>query len=697
MASEGKQWLYYLLDDQGRSYYINDNGGLSISTMPRPLRLTPDGWQEISILWERNMERIGAVRNFTLPLSFVIDGAAILRKILWTTNVSSKVFVMIQKQQVELTPTTYHFWYRYFYRGEIDLATFNSEENKVTVNIMEGGLYKMIKANEATVYEIPCDEIFIRMDGIELFNTINYTTFDFKNESTSTAQFSVPIVLLSNDGMSPGILFTSQSFIAYEFPNNNWNWLMKNDSDLPVVLRLVGSFAVRIHAGAVPLGRIILQTGLEGSANPFEQSIDIVNQNFPIGADTPFVDFPFDFEVTLQPQEKLYIFGVNSYMELQERPFSIMLSNKHKQTNILAVKPYTLFYRLIEKITGDADYARSTLLNDNANLLCASGDAIRGFSGAVIKTSLNDFFTSFDTILNAGMGIIGNKIWFESKEFFFNPAEPIELAKAKDVKHRVAAELLASAIKIGYNNQVYEDVNGRQEFNTTRHFSTPQDRVIKTWEKISVYRADPYGIEYTRINFEGRTTTDTAGDNSVFVINTDIAAAPFDDGSYPLKRVAYDVIEGLLAPDSIFNIEQLTPARLMDRHRSWLNAIFYGYTGQKLKFESTDKNKALYTIKDSVEFDEDGDFLITDTPRLFKPFYFDVTPETPVNLVEDMEANPNRAFTFENWPHAVPLPTGTNILKGYNIKVGIAANSLEEQAFVLLSADENDLTLLQNG
>jgi hypothetical protein len=88
--------------------------------------------------------------------------------------------------------------------------------------------------------------------------------------------------------------------------------------------------------------------------------------------------------------------------------------------------------------------------------------------------------------------------------------------------------------------------------------------------------------------------------------------------------------------------------------------------------------------------DEDIDVPINSLgPGFAKPYIFEFFPEGSIDLVELLEENPNRCFSFET-------PEG-HILKGYNLKIGIQPDSKEAQAFQLLSTYDNDLTKLKNG
>lgn len=685
MAIEGKAWLYFLLDSLGRTAQV-ENGLVVFKSNYKPLVNTPDGWQDISIGWERNLTKFGVNRNFSLPLGFVLDGKQILDYVALNKNFDEKIFLLIQKQFMHIEATKYYYYYDKFYRGELDLTTVQGEENKSTINIMEGNLSKQLKAYEGQNYEFAVDEIDVRMDGITLKKTAAYGVLEIQLTGAGLITHFVPIGFLNQEGTSTGILFSSQSF------GESTPRIIRNETGDDIAFRLYGSVPFRIEYAADKYRLEIRKVSATNTITTiFSQEISTaLNQTYSI---------PFDINVILANDEQLYFHGFdladvspgnlpNLKMTYFEADINIELDFRFKTTTVKALKPFTLYKRLIGKITGDEANALSTLLEAHPNLVVTSGDAIRGLAAAVIKTNLNDFFTSYNVALNAGLGVENNKIVFESKDHFFDESNPIHLGRVKNFKWRRATELLVNAVKVGWPNQTYDDVNGRQEFNTTQERSSVVERISKVLELISVYRADSFGIELTRINLEGKTTTDSSSDNDVFILNVDLSSQN-EDGSYNLKRETYDSITGVLSPSTLFNIEELTPARLLEKHRNWINSVFYGFEGTKLIYQTSDKNRELRTVKGSTVYDEDADFTINDSPRLLKPMIFEFEPETLNNLVELMEENPNRCFSFEH-------PNG-NIYKGFNLKVGIAPNTLEEQAFQLISAPSNDLKTLSNG
>jgi hypothetical protein len=685
MAIEGKEWLYFLVDAMGRTGQV-ENGLVVFKSNYKPLVYTPEGWEDINIGWERNLTKFGINRNFSLPLGFVLDGKEILDYIALYKNFDEKLYLLIQKQALFFDPTKYYYFYDKFYKGEIDLTTIDSGEDKNTIGIMEGGLSKQLKAKEATSFEIPLDDaevVNIKMDGLFLSERRLFIIPAISQAFSHLMYTSI----IGSEGSAAGVAtFDVYGHLSFPDFGTSDEYFLAVTQDI-ADMRIIGSVKFRCDGSATDYAlQLRTNTGrtLEIFSSPVSQGQDYT--------------FTFDYEFDAFAGEKFFLVVLTGndpsfVAEYEETEFEIAFSSRFRETTIRGLKASTLYKRLIGRITGSETNALSTLLAAYPNLVVTCGDAIRGIADTattkvVIKTNLNDFFTSFNTVLNAGIGIESNKVVFETKAHFFDESDPIDLGLVRDFKWKQATEILVNSIKIGWPNQTYDDVNGRQEFNTTQERLSVVERASKPLELVSVYRADPFGIELTRINLEGKDTTDAGSDNDVFIINVDMSA-PNDDGSYNLKRETYDSITGLLSPDTAFNIEDLTPARLLERHANWINSIFYGFEGSKLTYQTSDKNRELRTVKGSTVYDEDADFTIGDSPRLLKPILFEFEPETPINLVELMEENPNRCFSFEH-------PNGT-IYKGFNMKIGIAANTASTQNYQLISAPSNDLKTLING
>jgi hypothetical protein len=684
-----KEWLYFLTDESGKSYSIV-NGIVKRTATPKPLIYTSDGWQDIAIAWERAMQKIGLVRNFSLPLGMVMDGAAILRYAMYRKSIEEKIYLLIQKLEVEintlLTPGYYAMVYKYFYKGELDLSTLNDDDPKMMVNIMEGGLSKLLKANEATMYEFDVDSdpevVQVKMDGIFLTEKHNFIT----TANVAPQNHILTSVFLNKEGQAFGVA----TFTVFRVDNpsispSSEDYFLATGQAINS-MTLSGSLNLRHTDGT---GGRTYRLYLKSSTGQ-----NILVTTLAITPD--FANYPWTVTFNAANGEHFWLYAeIQAFTgshEYADSFFSLSYKSRYRTSYIKGLKASTLFKRLIGRITGSENNADVSYLQGFDQYVISSGDLIRGLAGGKIKTSLNQFFESFKTILCAGLGIENGKILMQSVQYFlggetgpFVPVvDPVALGEAKNVTVTPATDLIHNTFKIGYDSKQIDDVNGKYEFNNTHIYSSPITRVVKEFPLISAYNAQPFLIEITRINFEGKTTTDSKNDNENFIIDRDTAVQndPIAGDYYSLRREV-GIITGVPDPDSVFNVS-LSPKRILLAWQRYINSMFYKLEGQKLKFQTTEKNADFTTTIAGITIQENSDLTIT-TDRLFLPFYFDFDTQVPVDLVSIMEQTPNRAFTF-TWLGSM--------FTGFLMKAGIAPNTNKEQAFKLLAAPSNDMTKL---
>lgn len=158
-------------------------------------------------------------------------------------------------------------------------------------------------------------------------------------------------------------------------------------------------------------------------------------------------------------------------------------------------------------------------------------------------------------------------------------------------------------------------------------------------------------------------------------------------GVLTLNRPAYTILEGV-PNDTIFNIEKLTPKRMLLEHGRWIKSMHYGLDDKLLEFNSGDKNTELITELDGVTIDEDADVQISSLGDImFLPFIATFGTETPSDLVNILESSPNRCFTCYDEARDIQIT-------GFLMAAGFAPNDLKEQEFRLLLSPNNDLNLL---
>jgi hypothetical protein len=118
---------------------------------------------------------------------------------------------------------------------------------------------------------------------------------------------------------------------------------------------------------------------------------------------------------------------------------------------------------------------------------------------------------------------------------------------------------------------------------------------------------------------------------------------------YPLKRVNYDAITGLINSSTAFNIEDLTPKRMLLKHGNYLRSTLWNLIPDGLTFQTLDRNQALSTTLAGVTYTENANVPISslDAP-LFYGLQFEFKTKVPLNFADVMNgaANGHIRFTY---------------------------------------------------
>lgn len=178
--------------------------------------------------------------------------------------------------------------------------------------------------------------------------------------------------------------------------------------------------------------------------------------------------------------------------------------------------------------------------------------------------------------------INGNEVTFTHRDKLFTNTVVKELGKKiNDYELMVNEGLVYSSVKVGYDKQDYDSINGRDEFRFTNEFSTGLKLLDNTLSLISPYRADAYGIEFL-VQKRGKDTTDNSSDNDVFFV--DCVNNP-STGTLELYRpYSADHLSGLLSPETMFNLDY-SPRFMLEANKKYIGACT-----NLLKFASSDGN-----------------------------------------------------------------------------------------------------------
>jgi hypothetical protein len=674
------RWLTFITELDGRSL-SEVNGVVTSSAARKPLEPTADVG-DIKIGWERDWDLIGVVRNTTFPINLYRTAAKIARNEKYKKNIERKLFFQLTKLFLDYNattnPATYSRGYRTIYKGEIDLTSVKDVDHKVSFNLIDGGIDQTLKAKKSMVYEIPMDDpdaVWVKMDGVELFDNVHFIV----PETSTNGIHLIGAAMTTRDGEAAG--FAGFQVLTQQAPSN----YTTSDQNLFEVSQDINGMRIK--------GRISFQTEtnkLVGIGLHTQTNRDITLFT-PFNA-TAGVRYDKDFDITFNAAKDEKFFLVGAYPESLfdinyfDSEFAISFSSKYKTTFVRALLPQTVNKRLVKQMTGSENNTSSALIAANNNLALSCINAVRGIPKSVMKTNYSDFTEFCKVQMVAGLGIEDGKIVIEDVEYFLNTNEVEDLGPVAGLEISDDNERVANAFEIGYEEQSYENVNGKFEYNNKHLYETVITKVVRKYPLICPYRADCFGIEILRKDFDGKTTTDSDSDNDVCILDIDLANPQTDADLgtyYNLRRVVYDNWNdptdfGVPSPQTIFNVE-LRPEMLLLKHKKWINSMMYGFDGDKLFYRTTEKN-TIKTRLGSTVVDGKADYVVTNN-RIFIPRSLSFDTDIDAELIARMQINPKRCFRID--------ADGTTYT-GFINRIGVEPDSLKEQPFLLLSTKDNN-------
>lgn len=703
-------YLFFFVDAlTGKTFYLKPDGTIGLSDTPVQLKNSPAKWQEIAIAWDRDLEKIGIVRNFTTNLDFPFDGRAILKQLFDDGFHERQVYFVVKKYKFRRSsPSTFSDRYEHYFVGECDLSSIRmKDDGKATVSIKESSIHKKLAARENTDYEFKMYQsqtgevvqdqyIIVKFDGVEIQENLHYTLTDV-GDITMTS-YTLPLGFVSREGAGLGIKTSSQ--FAEQITSNpgyyqnplNQNYLFKTAKQQTVNLKA----RLKWKCNGNPIGgaiRIDLFTNFSAPsflANIYPLTTMVNGQTYDVTINTNVV-IAAGATVFLRvgqtaPSGDPSLFKIQ-WLDDGFADFGFVTRIDPRE--IRCYLPDVLMGYMSEKIFGNLTTIQSQALLYNRWIALASGESIRGIEKPKMKTNFGNFYKSMNGLLCLGQSIEmyngSPRVFIKNRADYFDASAPIYLGEAKEVEGFFAADLIPNSLAFGYPTKDYEDVNGRYEWNNTTKFDTDVISQVRELNATIPYRGDSYGVMREIMEFEGATTTNSEGDNDVFVLS--INPIPDSDGKYTLAREVYDSITGIPFPATAFNIKNMTPMRLVDKWTPYLNSVLWGIRGSLIRFATTNKNSELRTQKGLQVFDENADFYLNQPGQnqLFKPYYLEGKCRMPDNLFELLEANPNRCFSFK-WKNT--------IFKGFLVRTGFEPSTREEQSFKLLSTIDNDISKL---
>lgn len=551
----------------------------------------------------------GVVRSYSTSFEFVNNAFILLKKEYRSKYMEASATVIFSLRN--------NNWeYDEVFRCALDFSTYSEDGYVVYINAIDNTLAAIIKAKKSIQYEYSVTDLktsilnydrlakknnakwIITGENVEI-DDVNYVKNTFYASGSPTGAqttYTIPIYITGNPEIDIKDIIEvydvdKKVVSAYDYSDR---YFIKNISEENVFVNIKLNFELDVEFVGEGTPNIRLESYPHDGKVLFYQAL--VNGRNTIELDKDFI---------IQPG-MIFFFGVmttTNYVKItQTLPHAsnefvkISFLGRGEPVNIDVISPNTILSKLLDSMTENTiehsssiDYTLPSVVNlPHLNLklertYIMAAESARGLPEAKIYTSYKKFCEWMEAEFGYVPVISGNEVTFTHRDNLFANTVVNELGmEINDYELAVNDSLIYSSVKVGYDKQDYDSVNGRDEFRFTNEFSTGLKLTDNTLSLISPYRADAYGIEFL-VQKRGEDTTDNDSDNDVFFVECD-NSVPVDQPLLLYRPYSADQLSGLLSPDTMFNLNY-SPRFMLEANKKYIGAC----TGI-LKFASSNGN-----------------------------------------------------------------------------------------------------------
>lgn len=549
--------------------------------------------------------------------------------------------------------------YEEFFSCKLDFGSLTYDGNVISFNSIDDSVANVLKANKGTQYEYLVEEI---KDKKQLYYdavSMNYIQPFILGGNSVENDGSLQYLSIEKDIYSFEITHTIPLYISggelpsrdspvefYDVPleaKDDPNVFVKALSDIDI--SLVFSFeyffinsdnkklikAEIVFGGRYEDGRLV--EFKRWNYNNESVSPVKVNESLKIHilrGQSLFIDIRVVYNVPKVNTCNIYFRNFQFETRFTSRTTPILID---------VIKPINLLNRILKSINGGNEGILGEIalgVDDRLdNCIIIAAESIRNIPKAKLYTS----FTKFKNWMEAVFGFVpvinGFTVCFKHRDDLFSDDNIKNMESCySDFVYKIDSSRLYSKIRVGYDKQDYESMNGRDEFRFTTEYNTGLDITDNVFELISPYRADAYGIEFLSQK-RGKNTTDNESDKDVFFV---CASTTLDNNDktqvfneYRLVRNGWN-ISGVLDPETMFNTMFWQGEMLK------VNSGYIGMFTKKLCFASSDGNSDVSV--NSVEMKDDfiiENGIITCGDVSFKTYDEDIpqTDDKTIRILKD--------------------------------------------------------------
>lgn len=544
-------------------------------------------WDDVEMSFKRN-DYDGVVRSFSTKFEF--SGGAyslLLREYQSNYLKSSATIVFYVRNNSWLLNEKF--------RCALDYSTFTYTDISCEINAVDNSLASLIKAKKGTQYEYLVSELKeaepLYYDRLEMSSNIDFIitgdTDDeyISNSFTPTSEslptyYSYPLYISGNPEISKKDIIEIYDVPKKDYGNTTATIpFIKNISNAGLKLNINIKLTLNVSLNNGRAWLIIGQKGLSNS--------EILNKQLSEGDNvieinrTDYLLFGNDSFLYFSINVRDATCVIRQQVSDKSNLFNITFMARNDAIDIDCIRPSVLLTRLLRSITGDNSVIGEITNTTDARLdktVIAPAESIRGIPNAKIYTSYTKFANWMSSVFGFVPVIGDNKVTFVHRDALFQDKQVKDLKDdTVDLNYNVSSSMIYSRLKVGYDKQDYDSVNGRDEFHFTNEYTTGITLTENAKELISPYRADAYGIEFLAAK-RGEDTTDNDSDSDIFFVG-----AALEGGKYKLVRSGY-TISGVISPSTMFN------AMYSQRYMIEANARYLAAFAEQLSFTSSDGN-----------------------------------------------------------------------------------------------------------
>lgn len=575
-------------------------------------------WDDVELAYKRD-NYDGVVRSFSTKFEFANKAYSLLVS-QWEGNylASSASIVYYKRNNSWL-------WSEVF-RCSLDFSTFSYNGTTCSINAVDSSLAALIKAKKGTQYEWVVsgmkEEEPLRYDRLLMRNHVewtltgteeendggNYTTNSYECDSRG-AYFPLPLYVANSE------IAVRNSVEVSDVENGKFSTL--SDAAIPFIKNTFSkeiSFTIGINFPMLFLSvlsgeynRQTLRLCIVKSTPGQDENGGLTYKNeiiYQFLIDEGANDIEYTTSLfSLSPGESLSLvyqfssagsYEIYSFSYISNR-VTIDFMERDKPVDIDVVKPSTLLNRLLKSMNGGQAGITGVITSGVDERLYSTyilaAESVRGLENAKLYSS----YTKFCEWMSSEFGFVpviddANKtVTFAHRDSLFVASREKDLGDScTDFEYEVDSSMIYSRVRVGYDKQDYDSVNGRDEFRFTNEYTTGVTLTDNSLELISPYRSDAYGIEFLAAK-RGEETTDDDSDTDVFFVGATLSANTGGDASeheylYTLIRGGNYAVTGVISPETMFN------AMYSQRFMIAANAKYIGSSCSGLEYASSDGN-----------------------------------------------------------------------------------------------------------